>query len=168
VQAAVGAGVVCLLLSAVGGNQVRPTAFEPRFFPYPALAAWGKDVQRVVPPGSQLLVPPSAAQLRIATRRGVVVDCKLAPYGGDAWREYRSRMEALGGFTACNWAGFQFVTPDQLAALAGRYGAGYLVLRTDQPADVDAATALTAQGWTPVAGERPGAPYRVLKAPWEG
>jgi hypothetical protein len=167
VQVAVGAGVLVMLLSAVAGNQFALHKPNPRFFPWPALTAWGEQVQRVVPPGEQLLVPPSAVQVRMATHRGVVVDCKLAPYGGDPWREYRSRMEALGGFIECGAPGWRKVSADQLAEFARRYGAGYVVVRSDQATDVTIATALAAQGWTQVAGERPGAPYRVFKAPWE-
>jgi hypothetical protein len=167
VQVAVGAGVLVLLLSAVAGNQFALRKVTPQFFPYPALNAWGAEVQKVVPPGEQLLVPPSAVQVRIAARRGVVVDCKLAPYGGEAWREYRSRMEALGGFIECGAPGWRRVSADQLAGYARRYGAGFVVVRSDMATDVTIAAALAAQGWTQVAGERPGAPYRVFKAPWE-
>lgn len=167
VQAAVGAGVLVMLLSAVAGNQFALKKPTPQFFPYPALNSWGAQVRKVVPPGEQLLVPPSAVQVRMATQRGVVVDCKLAPYGGDAWREYRSRMEALGGFIECGAPGWRKVSADELAAFARKYGAGFVVVRSDQPRDVAIANELAAQKWTQVTGERPGAPYRVFKAPWE-
>jgi hypothetical protein len=167
VEAAVGAGVLVLLLSAVAGNQFALRTFDPRFFPYPGLTAWGEQVRDAVPPGEQLLVPPSATRLRMATRRGVVVDCKLAPYGGDAWHEYRRRMEALGGFTECGADGWRKVSGEQLADFARRYGADYIVVRSDQETDAAIATTLTGQGWAQVVGERPGAPYRVFKAPWE-
>jgi len=166
-QVGVAAGVLGLLFAAVAGNQLRFDRFDPRFFPHPALAAWGEEVQRAVPPGKQLLVPPSAVLVRMATRRGVVVDCKLAPYGGEAWHEYRRRMEALGGFGECGAPGFRKVTGDQLASIARQYGSGYLVLRSDQPTDTTIAATLGGQGWTQVTGDRPGAPYRVFKAPWE-
>jgi hypothetical protein len=166
-RAALGAGLAVLLFSAVAGNHLRLTTFNPRFFPHDGLVAWGERVQDAVPPGEQLLVPPGEIQVRMATRRAVVVDCKLAPYGGEAWYEYRRRIEALGGFPECGAWGWRTATADQLAAAAGRYGAGYLVVRSDWPNDIEIATTLTGRGWTQVIGEQPGAPFRVLRAPWE-
>jgi hypothetical protein len=166
-QASVGAGILVLVLAGIAGNQFAVRKFDPRFFPYPALSAWGEEVRKVVPPGEQLLMPPSNTRVRIATQRGVVLDCKLAPYGGAAWHEYRSRMEAIGGFAECGSYGWRSVNAVQLADLARRYGADYIVVRSDEQTDVTIAADLTAQGWVQVAAERPGAPFRVFKAPWE-
>jgi hypothetical protein len=167
VPVAVGAGVLVLLVSGVAGNQFRPQPFDPKFFSKPGLVAWGKEVRQVVPPGEQLLVPPSDVWVRMAAERGVVADCKLAPYGGEAWREYRTRIEELITFPECWLAGWPKQTAQQLADSARRYGADYIVVRSDQVTDTTVQAALEAQGWTRVVGERPGAPYRVLKAPWE-
>lgn len=167
VPAAVGAGVLVLLSSAVIGNQLEPAPFEPKFFDKPGLVAWGKDVQDAVPPGEQLLVPPTDVWVRMAAERGVVADCKLAPYGGEAWREYRRRIEDLITFPECWRAGWPRQAPQQLWEAAERYGADYIVVRSDQDTDKLIQAGLEANGWTQVVGERTGAPYRVLKAPWE-
>jgi len=80
----------------------------------------------------------------------------------------REVLAAQGGcFGECGAPGFRKVTGDQLASIARQYGSGYLVLRSDQPTDTTIAATLGGQGWTQVTGDRPGAPYRVFKAPWE-
>jgi hypothetical protein len=167
VPGAVGAGVLVLLFSAVAGNQLEPSPFKPKFFDKPGLVAWGVDVQEVVPPGEQLLVPPTDVWVRMAAQRGVVADCKLAPYGGEAWREYRKRIEELITFPECWRAGWPRQSPQQLSDAAKRYGADYIVVRSDQDTDKTVQAGLEAQGWIQIVGERTGAPYRVLKAPWE-
>jgi hypothetical protein len=143
---------------------------DPGFFPHRDFTTWGNAVQRAVPSGEQLLVPPSAVQVRMATRRAVVVDCKYGPYGGPAWQEYRARIEALGGFSLCFPAGPDNVprelSADELVSVARRYGADYIVLRTDQAPGNSQATALRAQGWQVLVERLPGAPFELLRAPW--
>jgi hypothetical protein len=161
--------VLCLLASAVGSHAVRWISFEPQIFPYAGLTAWGEQVQRAVPPGEQVLIPPRELELRMAMKRGVVVDCKYAPYGGPAWQGYRERIEALGGFAQClgesKYTGpLRKLSASDLAGVASRYGADYIVLRTDDAESRQLATDLATLGWTVVVPGQPAAPFEVLKS----
>ena len=75
--------------------------FDPTFMPDTDMRLWGEAVQRVVPPGEQLLSHPMGLHVRMVTERGVVADCKNGPYGGPAWQDYQDRINAMGGFEAC-------------------------------------------------------------------
>jgi hypothetical protein len=78
------------------------------------------------------------------------VDCKAVPYGGAPWRDYRARLDALGGRGACSHGGLPFVDLPvaSLLATAERYGARYLVLTARDPR----AGRITDDGWRQLAG----------------
>jgi hypothetical protein len=158
-----GAVVLMLLISAVAGNHLRLSRLDPSFFPYRGLTAWGEQVQDAVPPDEQLLVPPWGVRLRMATHRAVVVDCKLAPYGGEAWQEFRRRITDLGGFAACGPDGWRALPTDRLIAAAGRYGARYVVLSSEPSIDGTHADELVRQGWTLLVPAGPDAPYQLYR-----
>jgi hypothetical protein len=139
--------VVTVLVSATVGGALRLRPFDPRFFRDDDLARWGSDVQTVVPPGAVLVIPPEAVQLRMATKRAVVVDCKYGPYGGDAWREFKERLEAVGGIGQClsTEPAYDALTGDHLAAVARQYGAQYIVINSENVAQATALEAIGAQ-----------------------
>jgi len=137
----------------------------------PAARATGREVARHVPAGEVVEVPPTYGVVRLAAGRSVVVDCKAVPYGGDAWRDYRARLDALGGPGACHNGGrpYAVLPASTLVAVADRYHARYLALaRTDRRwRDV------RDQGWHLLAGPKgrvggvwllaaPGAPDAAL------
>jgi hypothetical protein len=113
---------------ATGALQWRP--LRPDFVGDPVMRAMGAVVARHVPPGQVVEAPPSFGVLRLASGRSLVVDCKGVPYGGAAWRDYRARLDALGGRGACSNGGVPYarLPAERLLATAARYGARYLVL----------------------------------------
>lgn len=124
------AGVAFLVAAVVyGGVVVR--GFHPEFITNPSIRAWGAEVERVVPSGETLLTAPLAHTVRLATGRADVVDCKNVPYGGEAWREWRERIDRLGGFGQClnpAAATFADMSAAQLVSVAEDYGARYMVI----------------------------------------
>lgn len=58
---------------------------------------WGQQISDIVPPGEVLTGSPFWTDLRLITERAIVIDCKYAPYGGQAWLEWESRTNMLGG-----------------------------------------------------------------------
>jgi hypothetical protein len=139
--------IVTALLSAAAGGVLRLRPFDPRFFPDDDLTRWGAEVQAAVPPGGVLVVPPEAVQLRIATKRAVMVDCKYGPYGGEPWREFKQRLESVGGISQCltTEPAYDRLTAEQLTAAASRYGAGYVVIHSENAAQAAALEAAGAQ-----------------------
>jgi hypothetical protein len=146
-----------VLVSATVGGALRLRPFDPRFFRDDDLARWGSDVQTVVPPGAVLVIPPEAVQLRMATKRAVVVDCKYGPYGGDAWREFKERLEAVGGIGQClsTEPAYDALTGDHLAAVARQYGAQYIVINSENVAQATALEAIGAQRLVSPTGTAP-------------
>ncbi|PRY45835.1 hypothetical protein [Umezawaea tangerina] len=135
------------------------------FIPNDDLRTWGKAVQSVVPPDSTMLIPPLAIDLRLATARGVVVDCKNGAYGGDATVDYEARLTALGGIKQCikqDPGLYNSLTALQLTAIAHRYHADYLVL---EPAQQWQQPAYEQLGWTVVLKPFNKLKDTVLKAP---
>ena len=157
---------VSAVASGVYSNALKARPVTPAFMAAEHdMRDWGVDAQKVIPPGSQVLIPPVTIDLRMALRRGVVVDCKNGPYGGPAWQDYKTRIEALGGFPQClgKYQAFNDLPPSSVSATAQKYGANYMV--------VDKGTkwrlaSLVSLGWTVV--QRPAHGYEgyVLKAPW--
>jgi hypothetical protein len=158
---------VNLVAAGMTGDTLKLTGFHPGMFPKGQTRAWGEAVQRVVPPGSELVAPPVEAQIRMATKRAVVADCKYGPYGGPAWHEYSNRIEALGGFEQCRTGrvqrGYQHLSADELAATARKYDAGYIVLKGK---DDRRRSGLEDEGWTEVQGAVGKLELYVYKAPW--
>jgi hypothetical protein len=123
-----------VLASIVVGHTMQLRPVDIRMFPQGELKTWGDKVQHTVPVGGQILIPPTAYELRMITKRAVVVDCKYGPYGGAAWAEYKSRMEQLGGFGQClgtlGAPAYHDLSGAELAAVADRYGAQYILTET--------------------------------------
>jgi hypothetical protein len=122
------AAVLGVAVTQVGAVQWR--LFRPGFVSDPRLRAMGATIARYVPPGGVVEAPPTWGAIRLTAGRSILVDCKAVPYGGAAWRDYRARMDALGGRGACSHGGMPFTAlpPTALISAAQRYGAGYLVL----------------------------------------
>ncbi|WNV91376.1 hypothetical protein [Umezawaea sp. Da 62-37] len=160
------AGIIAgLTMSVITAHSFVWRPLDITFIPNDDLHAWGKAVQAVVPPNSQVLVPPLAIDLRLTMARGVVVDCKNGAYGGDATVDYEARLIALGGIKQCikqDPGLYNSLTALQLTAIAQRYHADYLVLEPaqqwQQPAYLDL-------GWTVVLKPFNKLKDTVLKAP---
>jgi hypothetical protein len=132
------AGVAALAVLVVGAIDLEVLRWRPvnvTFVPASSDRAMGRMIAAHVPVGEELLVPPTLGVVRLVSGRSVVVDCKAVPYGGAAWREYRDRLEALGGRGSCFRGGHPFllVTPEGLTRTALRYGARYLLLSDGDP-----------------------------------
>ncbi len=153
------------LLPAFTSGRMHFRKFDPTFYNDAALRSWGEQVERVVPPGEQLLVSPTSGRIRQVTKRAIVVDCKYGPYGGDPWKQYAARMEALGGFDQCirHTADFDRLAPAAVTAIAKRYGAGYLVVEDRQQWRLQAHLV---EGWKVVLNPSGSVSSYVLKAPW--
>jgi len=160
------AGILTGLIGSVvvaGVLTWRP--LDTRFIPDTALRDWGQAVERVVPPGNQLLVPPLALYVRLASGRGVVVDCKNGAYGGPATLDYEARLTALGGVDQCGSQDpgkYNSLNALQLTAVAREYGANYLVL---EPSQAWQESAYVAEGWTVVLRPFNSVKNIVIKAP---
>jgi hypothetical protein len=153
-------------MSMWNSTTVQLRAFDPTFIPDTEARLWGEAVERVVPPGEQLLAHPLALYIRMVTERGVVADCKNGPYGGPAWQDYQNRINDMGGFAACranDASAYNKLTPQQLSTLAQRYGAGYTVLESQMKDDIPGLRSL---GWTQVLGPVNSIDNYVFKAPW--
>lgn len=140
-------GLSFLFASALAGSIiVRPLNIE--FLPNKALQSWGSEVEQIVPSGEVILAPPLASALRLSTSRAVIADCKTVPYGGDAWQEWKKRIERLGGVDQCInplLSNFSDFNATQLSDIAAEYGAHYMILDPQHFADYK--TELTQQGW---------------------
>jgi hypothetical protein len=163
--------VAALLLVAVVSAFVGQLAWRP-FDPGfgvgdPDLAAWGAQVEQVVPPEATIVVPPAHTSLRMATRRGVLVDCAYRPYGGEPLARFTERIEAVGGAAQCDPApritAYGNATTEDLAAAAQRFGARYMIVDSTAAWRIDQ---LTAAGWSVRVPPRGDAGFTLLSAPW--
>ena len=157
--------VVLLISGALGGLALR--GFNPGFrLADQDLAAWGAQVQKVVPTGAVLLAPPQVDQMAMATRRAVVVQCLNGPHDGQSWQEFSERMDAIGGVDQCTIAGrgsaYGSLSPTDLAAAADRFGATYIVVEEDQS---QRRKALVDAGWKVVVEPMGAANFAVLSVP---
>jgi hypothetical protein len=126
--AATSAALLIVAAFSAGVMKWRPISIT--FVPDAKARAMGRMIDAHVPPGEVILVQPSYGVIRLVAGRSVVVDCKAVPYGGQAWRDYKARLNAIGGRGDCVRGGhpwLEVTTPD-LLAVAGRYGARYLIL----------------------------------------
>jgi hypothetical protein len=112
----------------MGTVQARP--LDITFVPSAVHREMGAVVAAHVPVGEEVLVPPALGAVRLTSGRSILVDCKAVPYGGAAWREYRERLDALGGRDSCRRGGRPFVEVPSadLTSTALRYGARYMLL----------------------------------------
>jgi hypothetical protein len=131
--AATAAGLAAVAVLAfgtirMGTLQARPV--DTTFVPNPRHHEIGALVARHVPVGEEILVPPTLGVIRLVSGRSIYVDCKAVPYGGAAWREYRDRLDLIGGRGSCSHGGRPFaeVPPEGLSGAAYRYGVRYLLL----------------------------------------
>ena len=125
---------------------VRARPVDLTFVPDARDRALGRDVAAHVPVGEEVLVPPTLGVVRLTSGRSIFVDCKAVPYGGAAWREYKARLDALGGRDSCHSGGHPFLTvsAEDLTSTALRYGARYVLLSARDPRIVAIAKRL---GW---------------------
>jgi hypothetical protein len=175
------AGAVALGVLVTGAVQlgvIEERRIDIRFVADDRERATGEVIATHVPMGEVLLVPPTLGVVRLTSGRSIVVDCKAVPYGGRAWREYRARLDALGGRGSCHGGGRPFleVPAASLTSAALRYGARYLLLTSRDPR----VQAIEVEGWRvltspmPAAGDMwllaaPGAPDRLeLSSPSGG
>jgi hypothetical protein len=123
-------GSAFIIAAAIAGSIiVRPLTIQ--FIPNDALTSWGKQVEGIVPSGQIILTPPLATSVRIATGRAIIVDCKTVPYGGVAWKQWKERINALGGSEQCTHpylSTFDLFTAVDLDRVAKKYGANFMVL----------------------------------------
>lgn len=157
--------LVALVCASFGQLALRP--FDPGFGVGNAdLAAWGAQVEQVVPPGATIVVPPASTVLRMATKRAVLVDCAYQPYGGQARTDFTERIEAIGGVGQCDEAprltAYGHATTADLTAAATRFGARYLIVDATATWRIDE---LTAAGWSVLVPPRGGATFTLLSAP---
>jgi len=123
----------------------------------PEMRRLGAALEAASSPGALVLFPPLASFdfLPMASGRSAVFDWKNVPYADDAIAEWGARLDAILGrrLTAAPtedqlrawWAGR---TPDELLAVARRYGAEYLVTRDSWHQTVPAERLSTTDGWT--------------------
>jgi hypothetical protein len=182
---------VVVVASGWAAQLITPQPFVVGLFPQGALADWGQRAEQLVPSGSQLLAPPLDWGVRMATKRAVVADCKYGPYGGDAWKEYKARIEAMGGFDQClgtqGAKTYDDLPGETLVEVARRYHADFIIVETfltpetrnvresrvsvpestepPRPTGSDQKDSLTRMGWTVLLGPEEEVPFYLLKAP---
>lgn len=154
------ASVVALLV--FGG---RATGLVPLRIDYPAgegAVALGRSIEEATAPGSIVAARPDIGWLRLLSRRAVVVDCKGVPYGGEPWREYNERLEALGvpEPLGCSNAGFAALTAQDVLGLRDRFGATHVLLEPG-----DRAFAEVLGRWPRLTGEGDQASLFEIPAP---
>lgn len=155
-----------ITLSITDSPSITLKALDATFIQDDDLREWGEAVQRVVPPGQQLIAPPLAMHMRLATARGVLADCKGGPYGGPAWQDYQDRIEDLGGFDQCldvRPEVYQKLSADRVEMIARKYGTRFVVFEGD---DNTAVAGLRRLGWREVLGPHRSVNNRVYQAPW--
>jgi hypothetical protein len=155
--ALVAAGL-CAAVLITGSAQLKQLQWRPvnlTFVSQAPLRAMGRTIAAHVPPGEVVLSQPAFSWIRLTAGRSMVVDCKAVPYGGPAWREYRARLEAVGGRGACERGGrpFTLLTTASLLATAQRYGARYLLLGAADQREFEVLSA----GWRVLARPDPAA-----------
>jgi hypothetical protein len=134
-----------LLAGAVQLGQIKARPVDIAFVSDPRMRTLGAVIDRHVPPGQVILAQPTWGVIRLAAGRSVVVDCKAVPYGGPAWIDYRTRLDAIGGRGGCSNGGAPYarVPATTLVAVANRYGARYLVMSARDPRRAQ----VLAEGW---------------------
>jgi hypothetical protein len=133
---ALGFGILLVLANALnGGMTVRAPQFD--FIKDPDLRTWGENVREAVPTGEIIVASPRTEWVKLVTQRGVIVDCKDVPYGGEAWTQWNERLEDLGGWTQC--VGpllYDALSAAQLVEAADKYGSDFISISAGVPAEV--------------------------------
>jgi hypothetical protein len=93
----------------------------------------GLALRRLLPEEAVVAAPPELFWVRALSQRSVIADCKAVPYGGAAWVEYMTRVRALGGPCTKGDSGFRRLSPADIEALQGSYGATHVLLFDDDP-----------------------------------
>lgn len=140
-------GLVVVLASGLLPNSLLPLwmpAFHVGYDASDPRVSGATHVEDATPVGSIVAAPPIMTWLRGVSRRAVIVDCKSVPYGGEPWRQYKERIEALGGWANCHGGNpYEQLTLDDMRSLTGRFGATHMIVTATDPKFDDAARA----GW---------------------
>lgn len=110
-------------LIANNGLVIRP--LNTNWIPDESRRNWGQEVSEIVPPGQVLTGSPFWTDLRLLTERAIVIDCKYAPYGGSAWREWEIRTNLLGGCK--DNTAYEEISPESLIKIADQYKSKYIL-----------------------------------------
>ncbi len=131
--------VLLLLVVAFAGSGMLPDrvqqivakkgSFDGELAPDSSISAVAARASTELSRNSLILIPPSQAFFRMASRRSVVVDNKAFPYTDAGIVEWRERMEAVLGSDLERPGRYQDRTPTELTAVARRYGADYILTR---------------------------------------
>ena len=90
-----------------------------------------------------MLTPPDQTQIRQISRRGIVVDFKTFPMGGEEMLEWQERIERVAGIPLRSQRSVDFQLqsilddsyhsrrPEDLFDVAADYGASFIVVRKD-------------------------------------
>lgn len=158
------AALLVLVVTGVsGGLTLRSPNFD--FIGDPNLRQWGEQVREVVPEGEVIVASPRFEWVKLVTQRAVVADCKDVPYGGAAWDEWQTRLEALGGYKQCVAPGpllYDDLSPEELVSVADRFQSDYIAVNPTHPETVEG---LEDKGWTRVVEPVVGAGAEVLQRP---
>ncbi|SEW39800.1 hypothetical protein SAMN05421595_2730 [Austwickia chelonae] len=125
--------------------------YSPRPVAFPwgdkALIAWGQEARKIVPPRTTVLIPPAASHYRLPLERALVADCKDIPYGGEPYKEWKERLNHLGGPSQCTGRGAEFeeLSSAQLIKAADRYRADTIIVTPGEKREQ--VTGLKAAGW---------------------
>ena len=105
--------------------------------------------------------PPTPA---LVTQRAVVVDCKNIPYGGQAWREWKERIESFGGIEQCVTAQpivYNELSARQLIRLADAYDSDVIAVDPG----VEQASELAERGWIRIQDQVDGRGLAIYRRP---
>jgi len=156
------AGLLVLVVSGVlGAIVLRAPNFA--FIGDANLRAWGAEVREVVPEGEVLVSSPRHEWVKLVTQRAVVADCKDVPYGGEAWDEWQSRIDSLGGTDQCVAPGpllYDQLTSRELVEVADEFDSDFIVVNPELTETVEGLEAL---GWTRAVGPVAGAGAELLQ-----
>ena len=122
--------------------------------PYGGPAVLGQRFATSSPVDAVVLLPPSseAWSFKLYARRAGVVDDKNAPFTDRGLCEWKRRMDEVLGEPLAHGtdpdAAWQGRAPDDLCALARRYGARYVLTRDDWHAEFPGKKIDQEQGWS--------------------
>jgi len=135
--------------------------------PAPEFSAGGPSIAAAfaehVDVGEIMLTPPDQTQIRQISRRGIVVDFKTFPMGGEEMLEWQERIERVAGIPLRSQRSVDFQLqsilddsyhsrrPEDLFDVAADYGASFIVVRKDSLVAreilASGRTAATVQDW---------------------
>jgi hypothetical protein len=120
--------VICLAAFAA---TLRPQMFKLGFDPNDKFQEIGSSINLALGPEEILASDPEMDWLRITSRTSIVVDCKGTPYGGNAWFEYKRRLQYLGVENPSECKGFHNLTPNQILEIHRGTAATSILLTPD-------------------------------------